>query len=136
MRQGSSVRGAIDMVAVAGSLAAIRAGTDGDAHAALLLDAAIVALSARITLDETSDRTPEEVIRELWEDQLILRPHRGPGRRRHGRSAEPHMTAGPGTRVAGHPHAAAATAAQAARRATPAVRTGGRREHRRGGRRA
>jgi len=78
VRQGSSVRGAIDMVAVAGSLAAIRAGTDGDAHAALLLDAAIVALSARITLDETSDRTPEEVIRELWEDQLILRPHRAP----------------------------------------------------------
>ena len=45
-------------------------------YAALLLDAAIVALSARITLDETSDRTPEDVIRELWEDQLILRPHR------------------------------------------------------------
>jgi MoxR-like ATPase len=76
VRQGSSVRGAIDMVAVADSLAAIRAGTDGVAYADLLLDAAIVALSARITLDETSDRTPEEVIRELWEDQLILRPHR------------------------------------------------------------
>jgi len=78
VRQGSSVRGAIDMVAVAGSLAAIRDQADGDAYPALLLDAAIVSLSARITLDETSDRTPEQVIRELWEDHIVLRPQRAP----------------------------------------------------------
>ena len=66
------------MVAVAGSLAAIRAEADGDVYPALLLDAAIVALSARISLDETSDRTPEDVIRELWEDRIVLQPHRAP----------------------------------------------------------
>jgi MoxR-like ATPase len=78
VRQGSSVRGAIDMVAVAESLAAIRAGADGDAYPALLLDAAIVALSARVSVDETSDRTPEDVIRELWEDRIILQRRRAP----------------------------------------------------------
>jgi MoxR-like ATPase len=73
VRQGSSVRGAIDTVAVTGSLAAIRgAGDDG----ALLLDAALVALSARIRLDETSERSPEEVIRELWENHFLLRGRR------------------------------------------------------------
>ena len=76
VRQGSSVRGAIDMVAVATSLADLRAAADGEGYPALLLDAAIVALSARIALDETSDRTPEQVIRELWEDLLVLGPQR------------------------------------------------------------
>jgi MoxR-like ATPase len=70
------VRGAIDMVAVATSLADLRAAADGEGYPALLLDAAIVALSARIALDETSDRTPEQVIRELWEDLLVLGPQR------------------------------------------------------------
>jgi MoxR-like ATPase len=78
VRQGSSVRGAIDLVAVAGSLAAIRR-TGEVVGADLVLDAAQVALSARITMDETSNRTPEEVIRELWEDHFVLRPHRAKG---------------------------------------------------------
>jgi MoxR-like ATPase len=73
VRHGSSVRGAIDIVAVAGSLAAIRGtGDDGD-DSTLILDAALVALSARIRLDETSERSPEEVIRELWENHFLLR---------------------------------------------------------------
>jgi MoxR-like ATPase len=78
VRQGSSVRGAIDIVAVAGTLAAIREGdsdSDGD-RAALILDAAFVALSARVRLDETSARSPEDVIRELWEDHFLLRRQR------------------------------------------------------------
>ena len=76
VRQGSSVRGAIDIVAVAVSLAAIRnSPLDGD-RAAPILDAALVALSARVRLDETSERSPEEVIRELWEDHFILRGQR------------------------------------------------------------
>jgi MoxR-like ATPase len=73
VRQGSSVRGAIDIVAVAGSLAAIRGMGDDGHHAALVLDAALVALSARVRLDETSERSPEEVIRELWENHFVLR---------------------------------------------------------------
>ncbi|MEA3214245.1 MAG: MoxR-like ATPase [Acidimicrobiia bacterium] len=79
VRQGSSVRGAIDLVAVAASLAAIRRQGGEGLHAELVLDAALVALSARITMDETSDRTPEQVIRELWEDHFVLRPKRATG---------------------------------------------------------
>ena len=76
VRHGSSVRGAIDMVAVAETLAAIRTlDMDGD-RPAVVLDAATVALSARISLDETSERTPEAVIRELWEDRFVLGAHR------------------------------------------------------------
>jgi len=72
VRHGSSVRGAIDMVAVAETLAAVRGLDDGRDRPAVVLDAATVALSARIRLDETSDRTPEEIIRELWEDRFLL----------------------------------------------------------------
>jgi MoxR-like ATPase len=81
VRQGSSVRGAIDLVAVADALAAVRGGRSGTADDdRLVLDAALVALSARITMDETSNRTPEDVIRELWEDRFVLRVHQGGGR--------------------------------------------------------
>ncbi len=76
VRQGSSVRGAIDLVAVARSLADVRGLDVADDHANLVLDAALVALSARISLEETSPITAEEVIRQLWENHFVLRPHR------------------------------------------------------------
>jgi Mg-chelatase subunit ChlD len=41
-----------------------------------VLDAALLALSARIAVDETVDRTPESVITELWENHFILGPRR------------------------------------------------------------
>ena len=64
LRVGSSVRGAIDMCAVATSLAAVRRSsvTDGDVS----LDAALVALSGRVRLREGSTRSTEDIIRELW----------------------------------------------------------------------
>ena len=64
LRVGSSVRGAIDMCAVATSLAAVRRSsvTDGDGS----LDAALVALSGRVRLREGSTRSTEDIIRELW----------------------------------------------------------------------
>ena len=65
LRVGSSVRGAIDMVHVAGSLAGLR-----DLPAAspsVSLDAALVALSGRVRVREGSSRTAEEVVTELWE---------------------------------------------------------------------
>jgi MoxR-like ATPase len=71
VRSGSSVRGAIDIVAVARTLRALRAGSEASEQPPVLLDAALVALSARIRLHETSERTPEDVIRELWEDIVL-----------------------------------------------------------------
>ncbi|MFO7252667.1 MAG: MoxR family ATPase [Actinomycetes bacterium] len=76
VRQGSSVRGAIDLVLVARQLAALRGVRDpGDeAYPALVHDAMVVALSGRIHLDEAADTTPEQVLKEIWEDRFLLRP--------------------------------------------------------------
>ncbi len=65
VRVGSSVRGAIDMVGVAVALRARRAVAALDWQTGL--DAALVALSGRIRLQESSPRTPEAVVRELYE---------------------------------------------------------------------
>jgi MoxR-like ATPase len=64
LRVGSSVRGAIDMCAVATSLAAVRGASvnAGDVS----LDAALVALSGRIRLREGTTRSTEDIVRELW----------------------------------------------------------------------
>lgn len=66
LRVGSSVRGAIDMVAMATQLAGVRRCevTSPD----VTLDAAQVALSGRIRVREGSARTPEEIIAELWRE--------------------------------------------------------------------
>ena len=50
VRSGSSVRGAIDIVAVASTLGTMHAGDTTSERLALLLDAALVALSGRIRL--------------------------------------------------------------------------------------
>jgi len=84
LRQGASVRGAIDVVLVANQLAAIR-GVDraedfadridpDNAYPQVVLDAMTVALSGRIHLDEAADTTPERVVRQIWEDRFILTP--------------------------------------------------------------
>jgi MoxR-like ATPase len=80
LRRGSSVRGAIDITAIAVELAAFGA-ADTDAYRHRVLDAAILALSARISLDEASDRTPEDVIRDIWERHFFS----GPGEAREAR---------------------------------------------------
>ena len=66
LRVGSSVRGAIDMCAVASSLAAVRGSSvnAGDVS----LDAALVALSGRVRLREGTTRSTEDIVRELWTD--------------------------------------------------------------------
>jgi len=64
LRVGSSVRGAIDMAAVASSLAAVRGSTVLDPSVGL--DAALVALSGRIRVREGCSRTAEDVVRDLW----------------------------------------------------------------------
>jgi MoxR-like ATPase len=64
VRVGSSVRGAIDLAALAASLAGRRGLTVDDWGVGL--DAALVALSGRIRLQESCTRLPEEVVRELY----------------------------------------------------------------------
>jgi MoxR-like ATPase len=76
IRQGSSVRGAIDCALVAVQLATLRdidAATD-DGYTELFYDAMIVSLSGRIHLDEAVESTPERILREIWEDHFILNP--------------------------------------------------------------
>lgn len=85
VRQGSSVRGAIDLTLVAGELLSMRGiddpgsgRLDGNparqAYADTVYDAMVVALSGRIQLDETVDAPPEAVLRQIWEDHFILNP--------------------------------------------------------------
>jgi MoxR-like ATPase len=61
LRVGSSVRGAIDVVAVASELAALRAERD-----LVGIDAALTALSGRVTVREGVTRSAEAVIEEIW----------------------------------------------------------------------
>jgi MoxR-like ATPase len=86
IRQGSSVRGAIDLALVAGELLAIRGIADAGAgrvddanqtdsrtrYAETIWDAMTVALSGRIHLDETIELTPEQVLRDIWVDHFLL----------------------------------------------------------------
>jgi MoxR-like ATPase len=120
IRQGSSVRGAIDLTLIAGQLLnldteraralrpvqrldgsgggahreeessmRVTAEAPGDSHPPgavslveeneqayreTVYDAMIVALSGRIFLDETVEATPEQVLREIWENHFILDP--------------------------------------------------------------
>ena len=74
IRQGSSVRGAIDITLIAGQLLGLADGTGPDAYADVVYDAMVVALSGRIFLDETVELTPEAVLRQIWEDRFLLAP--------------------------------------------------------------
>ena len=65
VRIGSSVRGAIDMVFVATSLAELR--RLPVLAPKVSLDAALVALSGRIRVREGTSRTPEAIVTELWD---------------------------------------------------------------------
>jgi MoxR-like ATPase len=73
VRVGSSVRGAIDLVLVADALGALRGVSPSDRTVSL--DAALTAMSGRLRMHEGSSRTPEDVVRELWED--VFRPPDG-----------------------------------------------------------
>ena len=97
IRQGSSVRGAIDLTLVAGQLfdlaperLLVSSGRADDPtepggtaewdeateefYRETVYDAMVVALSGRIFLDETVEATPEQVLRQVWEDHFILGP--------------------------------------------------------------
>ena len=78
IRQGSSVRGAIDLTLIAGQLLTLSserplASVPGQTrYRDVVYDAMIVALSGRIFLDETVESTPEQVLRQIWEDHFFL----------------------------------------------------------------
>jgi MoxR-like ATPase len=80
IRQGSSVRGAIDLTLVTGQLLTLNGMVFEDtayqdtAYQETVYDAMTVALSGRIFLDETVAATPEQVLRQIWEDHFILNP--------------------------------------------------------------
>jgi MoxR-like ATPase len=76
IRQGSSVRGAIDLTLIAGQLLGLGevGAQDEERYRGAVFDAMIVALSGRIFLDETVDATPEQVLRQIWEDHFVLDP--------------------------------------------------------------
>ena len=76
LRRGSSVRGAIDTVAIASELEALGSYTERER---LVLDAALLALTARVGVDEASEASPEEVVTEIWENHFFSSPG---GRRR------------------------------------------------------
>jgi MoxR-like ATPase len=65
LRLGSSVRGALDLVAVGASLAELR-GTSLAEPGETGTDAALAALTGRVQLLEGSTRTVEDVVTELW----------------------------------------------------------------------
>jgi MoxR-like ATPase len=71
LRRGSSVRGAIDLVAIAMELQKIDPEAD---RTRVVLDSALLALSARVGVDEASDATPEQVITEIWENHFFSAP--------------------------------------------------------------
>jgi MoxR-like ATPase len=62
VRIGSSVRGAIDLVLIAAELAELRRAAVRD----VALDAARMALSGRIRVHESSRRSADEIVDELW----------------------------------------------------------------------
>jgi MoxR-like ATPase len=81
VRQGSSVRGAIDTTLIAGQLldlpgiAPFQHGpNEHESYPEVVFDAMVVALSGRIFLDETVELPPEAVLRQIWEDHFILNP--------------------------------------------------------------
>jgi MoxR-like ATPase len=77
VRQGSSVRGAIDTALVGAEIAELRgvADRDDERYPQVVLDAMTVALSGRIQLDEAAETTPELVLRQIWADRFVLGPH-------------------------------------------------------------
>jgi MoxR-like ATPase len=72
IRQGASVRGAIDLALITARLLELDGGATD--YPEMVFRAMTVALSGRIHLDEVSELTPEQVLRTIWEDHFVLDP--------------------------------------------------------------
>ena len=114
VRQGSSVRGAIDLTLVAAQLLALRGHRQRPATPPTAARTAPAARTPRrwstrwwsrcpgaSTSTRRSTPTPERVLREIWEDHFVLGPGRGRPRLKDGRdrlTGDPRRTAGPAGR--------------------------------------
>ena len=78
VRIGSSVRGAIDIAAVAASLAPLRHSAPSAFDVGL--DSAIIALSGRLRMREGVSRTAESVVIELWHEAFSRGQHDSSGK--------------------------------------------------------
>ena len=76
VRQGSSVRGAIDLALIATEVSDLRkvSGRGDERYPQVVFDAMTIALSGRIQLDEAAETTAELVLRQIWEDHFLLGP--------------------------------------------------------------
>ena len=75
VRQGSSVRGAIDLFVLVQQLCAMRGiEADGARYPDTVFEAMLLALSGRISIDEATEATPHGVLREIWESHFVLDP--------------------------------------------------------------
>lgn len=80
IKMGSSVRGAIDMIKIAEKLFLLEGVEkldkmlifEGSVISKLLSDAALMAFSSKVWVKEVSERTPEQIITELWNKVLAL----------------------------------------------------------------
>ena len=75
VRQGSSVRGAIDLALVAAALFEMAPAVSDATYASTIRDAMHVALSGRIRIDEVTAMSPEAILDELWEQHFVLARH-------------------------------------------------------------
>jgi MoxR-like ATPase len=76
VRQGSSVRGAIDLALLVAELCAVRgiAGAEDERYAPAFLDAMTLALSGRVLVDEAAGVDIATILREIWEQHFSLDP--------------------------------------------------------------
>jgi len=75
LRTGSSVRGAIDLVLLLNELARVRGAAPDEPS--VTLDASLLALSGRIRTKESSSRSTDDVVTELWRNHLAPRDDGG-----------------------------------------------------------
>jgi MoxR-like ATPase len=75
VRQGSSVRGAIDLYLLAAQFNQVRGITapDDTRYAPTFFKAMLLALSGRLLLDESAGVDSDSVLREIWEEYFLLR---------------------------------------------------------------
>jgi MoxR-like ATPase len=76
VRQGSSVRGAIDLQLLAAQLCRGRGveRPDDPAYPRAFLDAMLLALSGRLVVDESSGVDATSILHEIWERRFVLDP--------------------------------------------------------------